>query len=569
MKYLCVHCDKRFEHEGEGKPRCPECMRVHGIEKIGKEAPDAERPKWLVPAVVAGVAAAIVAGYVIWARETPDTVSGEAPLRPLERSELLGHLRNLGARAEDELVRMLEAGEPVEQWAEEATDGAGSAGAKAEAIVEAIRERASKQAFVPWPTSSPRDTPIHGPARTLEALAQDGARKKLYPLEVAALAVAGLRAVGVDAMVADVYAFPGDRSPPDPSGHFGYYGVAVYQGEPGEGTPRLFDPYGGRGTEPEEDDVRVLTDVQAVGAALNHRAIHLLVNEGDSARAFELAQNALELDRRSPQIRSVRGAVLVVSGGSEEGAQEFEAAAQLRSDAPRHNNLAGLALAKQDVDRAAREVAAALERHPDFAGGHATLAAVHLSRDEVDESGAELRRAEELDPELPMLPMLWANYYLATHEAERAAEKAMEAVERRPHDWTVRLNAARVLRVAGRYDEMRRQAHRILEDAPAGQEQAVRQLIEQVLGPTALEEVAEELEDEEWAEGDLPNADFQLGGDSALLGGQDAPGPSLGGGGSLLGEGEEGGGPLLNLGDPSTLQLREPGSQLRLDLGEE
>src|SRR5690606_31170542 len=100
MKYLCVHCDKRFEHEGEGKPRCPECMRVHGIEKIGKEAPAAERPKWLVPAVVAGVAAAIVAGYVIWARETPDTVSGDAPLRPLEHSEILGHVRNLGARAE-------------------------------------------------------------------------------------------------------------------------------------------------------------------------------------------------------------------------------------------------------------------------------------------------------------------------------------------------------------------------------------------------------------------------------------------------------------------------------------
>lgn len=564
MKYLCVHCDERFEHEGEGKPRCPACMRVHGIEKVGPDPKAKERPKWLVPAVVAGVIAAVVAGYVVWARETPDTVSGDAPVEPLERSELLGYVRNAGAEVEDSLVGLLEADETIEGFAEEATGGAGSAVAKAEAVVEAIRARASAQAFVPWSTSSPRDTPLRGPVQTLEALREDGGRAKLYSLEVAALAVAALRAVGVPAMVADIYAFPGDRTPPDPSGHFGYYGIAVWQGEPGRGEPTILDPYGGRGTEPDADDVRVLSDVQVLGAALTHRAIHLLVHEGDSDRAFDLVQNALKLDRRSPHVRSVRGAVLLVSGGTEEGARELEAAAQLRPDAPRHNNLAGLALAQQDVERAAREVAAALERHPDFAGGHATLAAVHLARSEVDEAGTELRRAEELDPTLPTLPMLWANYHLATHEPDRAAEYAMQAIERRPHDWSVRLNAARVLRIAGRYDEMRRQARRILEDAPDGQERAVRQLIEQVLGPTALEEPLEE-EDLDW-EGDLPSPDFRLGEGSALLGGGD-DGPSLGGGTSLLGEEAEGGGPLRTMGDTSKLRLREPGSDLRLHLG--
>ena len=567
MKYLCVHCDKRFEHEGDDKPRCPECMRVHGIEKIGKTAAETrERPKWIVPAVVAGVAAAIVAGYVIWARETPDTVSGEVPMRPLERSELTGHIRANGAQVEDELVRILEADESVEDWAEEVAGDAASPNAKAEAVVEAIRARASKQAFVTWPTSSPRDTPIRGPSRALETLSEDGARAKLYPLEVAALTAAALRSLGVDAMIADIYAFPGDRSPPDPSGHFGYYGVAVYPNEPGEGDPKVFDPYGGRGTEPEDDEMRVLDDVAVVGAAVNHRAIHQLVHEGDSERAFELAQNALKLDRRSPAIRGVRGAVLVVSGGTEEGTQEFEAAAQLRPDAPRRNNLAGLALARQDLESAAREVAAALERHPDFAGGHATLAAVHLARSEIDQASAELGRAEELDPELAILPMLWANYFLATNETDRAAEKAMEAVEHRPHDWTVRLNAARVLRVAGRYDEMRRQARQILEDAPSGQEGAVRELIERVLGPTALEEPIEE---DGVAEGSLPSGDFQLGEGSALLG-EGASGPSLLGGSdgpSLLGDEDDGAG-LLNGDDPSTLRLREPGGGLRLDLNE-
>lgn len=564
MKYLCVHCDKRFEHEteGKGKVRCPECMRVHGIEKIGDAAAEAQRPKWLLPAVVAGVAAAIVAGYVIWARETPDTVSGDVPLRPLEHSELLGYVRASGARAEDALARMLESDEAVEDFAEEATAGAGTKVEKAEKMVEAIRARQSAQAFVRWQTSSPRDTPVRGPKQTLETLQEDGGRARLYSLEVAALAVAALRSVGVDAMVAEIYAFPGDRSPPDPSGHLGYFGVAVWDGEPGEGAPKIFDPYGGRGSAPEEDDTRVLNDAQVVAAALNHRAIHQLVHEGDSERAFELAQNALKLDRRSPSIRSVRGAVLVTSGGNQEGAQEFEAAAQIRPDAPRHNNLAGLALAQQDLERAAREVAAALEQHPDFAGGHATLAAVHLARSEVEESGAELRRAEELDPSLPMLPMLWANYYLATRDVDSAVEKAMEAIERRPHDWTVRLNAARVLRVAGRYDDMRREARQILADAPPGQEPAVRQLIEQVLGPTALEEPLGEEEELETAEGALPNPDFDLASDSMLLGGEG--GGSGGTAPSLLGDEE----PLLNMGDPSKLRLRDPGSDLQLDLSE-
>lgn len=188
----------------------------------------------------------------------------------------------------------------------------------------------------------------------------------------------------------------------------------------------------------------------------------------------------------------------------------------------------------------------------------------------MDQAEQELRRAEELDAELPILPMLWANYYAETGDLELAAEKAMEAIERRPHDWQNRLGAARILRLAGRYDEMRRQARQVLEDAPPGQEQAVRQLIEQMLGPTALEEP---LDDEELALDDerLPDGEFQLGEGSALLddegeldlGGE---GPSLGG--ESLGGGEAGGGPLLKLGDESTLRLREPGTDLRLDLSQ-
>ncbi len=569
MRYLCVHCDHRFEYDGEKKkPRCPECMRVGGVEKIRdeKKAKAKEQPKWVVPGGIAIVVAALVGGYFYWAHDAPVSVGDEVPMRPLSRGELEGHARRVGATVPEDRLDLFEASDAIEELGSSASGSSNAA--KAESIVDEIRERASAAAYVTWPTSAPRDTPVRTAARAYEKMAEDGAREKLYSLEVALVAASALRSAGVDAMLAEIYAFPNDRSPPDPSGHFGYFGIAVYDGEVGVGTPKIFDPYGGRGTEPEEDDYRVIDDLAVLGAFTNHLAIHTLVAEGEHDQAFDLSQEALSMDRRSPSIRSVRGVVLLTSGGTEEALEEFEAAAQLRRDAPRLNNLAGIALAQQDYDRAGRQVAAALEMHPDFAGGHATQAALEMAQGEMEAGREELEEAQRLDADLPILPMLWANYYMSTHELDRAAEMAMEAIERKPHDWQTRLSAAQILRAASNYDEMRRQAHAILEMVPSAQVPQVTQLIEQVLGPTALEEPLADDEDwdsEDWDDEEaaaLPDGDFQLGGGSSLLGDGEldlGEGPSLGG--------DLEGGSLLNPGETSTLRLG--GAQdLTLDLNE-
>jgi tetratricopeptide (TPR) repeat protein len=566
MRYLCVHCDHRFEYDGDKKkPRCPECMRVGGVEKIRdeKKSSSKEQPKWLVPGGVALVIAALAGGYFYWAHDAPVTVGDEVPLRPLSRGELEGHARRVGATVPEERLALFEADDALDDLGSSASGSSNTA--KAESIVEAIRARASATAYVTWPTSAPRDTPIRTATRAYERMAEDGAREKLYSLEVALVAAAALRSADVDAMIAEIYAFPNDRRPPDASGHFGYFGIAVYDGEAGEGTPKILDPYGGRGTEPEEDDYRVIDDLAVLGAFTNHLAIHTLVSEGEHDAAFELSQEALSMDRRSPSIRSVRGVVLLTSGGAEEALEEFEAAAQLRRDAPRLNNLAGIALAQQDLDRASRQVAAALEIHPDFAGGHATQAAIHLARSEMDAAQSELAEARELDPDLPILPMLWANYYMSTHDLERAADMALEAIERKPHDWQTRLSAAQILRAASNYDEMRRQARAIVEMVPSAQVPQVTELIEQVLGPTALEEPLDDEEwDEEWDEetAGLPDGEFQLGDGSSLLGDGEL---DLGGAPSLGADLE--GGSLLNSEETSTLRLGG-GGDLTLDLSE-
>ena len=565
-KYLCVHCDHRFDHEGEKKARCPKCMRVHGLEKISTADKSSGRPRWLVPAVVVSVLAAVVAGYAYWSG-LDDERADDGSLAPLGDSALAARVRKQGASVGD-LIGFLRKSDEIEAFAESAAGNADADDpvAAARAVVRAIRARASKQAFVPWSMGTPRATPLRNASRVVELIAEDGAREKLYPLEVAAFAVSALRSLDVDAMVAEAFAFPGDRSPPEPSGHFGYYVVAVYDGAVGEGEPTLLDPYAGRSNSPAVEDYRVLSDVEVVGAAVNHQAVYQLVQEGDQPKAFELSEAALKLDPHSAAVHTARGAIMLMllEGGGEEGIAEFESALQIRPDAPRHNNLAAIALMRQDIETAEREVAAALEQYRDFAAGHATLAAIHLARRETTEAERELQTAERLDPDLHNLAMLWANYYLATGDTERAAQRALEAIEARQHDPQARLGAARLLRAAGRYDEMREQARAVMEMTPDNQRDRVRMVIEQLLGPTVFDEPMDEGDDV--TAGSATDSPFQLDSDSTLLGGSGPGGP---GAPSLLEEPSllEGGGRPGGQG-PSLLGDSQSDFQLRLNVGE-
>jgi tetratricopeptide (TPR) repeat protein len=578
-RYLCVHCDNRFD-SAEPKPRCPKCMRVHGIEKLGSPKKEAvkEQPKWVLPVAIVAALALAAGGWAWWARRTPDAVQGDAPLRPLEPSELAGYVRKARAEARD-FSSLLVADEPLENFAAAAVRGKSGNVEKARGVVAAIRARASKRGFAPWSLTEPRDTPPRTAAKALELMMRDGARSKMYPLEVAAIAVAALRAEGVDAMLAEAFSFPGDQAPPDPSGHLGYFVVAVYPGEVGQGTPTLLDPYLGRSVAPAEGQYQVLTDVEAVGAAVNLRAVHLLVREGEAQRAFADSTNALRLAPRSAAVHGARGAILIASGGVDEGVREFEAAAEVRADAARRNNLAGIFLVKGDLERAEREVSAALQASPDFAGAHGTLAAIHLQRGESEEALRELETAKRLDPDLHTLSMLFANYYLVEGDIQEAIRYAEQGVARRPDDVQGHLMLGRLYKQANQYTGMRREAQRALEVAPEGQRDGVRTLIERVLGPTALEadplagdeDTGDAVDDvgagEDAADGEPGTGELQLGGGSRLLGG--GAGPS---GPSLLGGGEGGGGsePLRQGGDPSTLRLGESagGGGLHLNLNE-
>ena len=577
MRYLCVHCDKTFQHESEAKkPRCPTCMRVNGVEPVAAAAsPASKRPAWLWWAVAGVGLAAAGIGYAYWAGEAADSVDGEVPLAPLDRSAALGHLRSEGVDARD-FAGMLVPTDAIEEWAERAAGDASGAEGQARAIQQAIRERVEEGAFERWSFGVPRETPITTPERVLEWLGEDGAHHHLYPIEVAALMTSALRALDVNAMVAEAIRFPRDRTPPDPSGQLGYFVVAVYAGDAGEGEPTYFDPYGGRSAAPEES--RVLTDLQAIGAALGTKALHLLSRESDPERAIEHATQALRLDQRSPSLRAVRGAILLASGQVDQGVRELESAKQLRLDAPRRNLVAAIYLAPspfQDLEAANREITAALEEYPEFAPGRATLAAIHLARQETDLARSELAESERLDPQYHLLPQLWASYYVMSGDTARAIEYARASIAQNPADIQAHLLAARIYRQSAQYDLMRREAHEVIERTDPARRAEMTQVIHQLLGPTALEPLDDEEEltddellgdDEELELGDGEPGSMRL--DSPLLGGG---GPSLGGGGgggpSLLGDDQRLGGGAPGGGGGFQLGGGGGGGNLRLNLG--
>lgn len=558
--YLCVHCDHRFTHEGSGKLRCPKCMRKGGLEKVGGEAAT-QRPRWLLPALIAGALAAIGGGYAYWSSVTPKSVEGPAPVAVLDEATLRAYLRNAKADSE-ELGAILVASDGVEKFAEESTAQAETVEQKLAAIVEAIRAKAAEQAFVAWSMHAPQPAALRSPAQTLEVLQTPGGRAQLYPIEVATLAAAALRALDIQAMVAEAWAFEGDRQPPDPSGQLGYFIVAAYPERAGEGEPMLGDPFGGRATAPAEKAYRVLSDAQVAAAVLSTDALRLLVRENDTKGANAAVEKALRLDARAPYIRGVRAAVVLASGNIAEGVEELVAAAQIRSDAPRHHNLARVYVAQGDMSQASIEVAAALKEHPDYAAAHATLAAILLQQQEVERARQELEAASRFDPEFHLLSILWAGIHLQQGDVAQAVERAKQAVKRRDYDVQTRLQAAQIFRAAGEYALMRDQARAVLELTPEEQKQPVREQLLAMLGPTVFDEnIIEPLD--EGDELELPSPDFELGREPGLfgddeggltLGGAD-PGAGLGGandGQLRLGGGDSSGGFGAGLGGSDT-----------------
>jgi tetratricopeptide (TPR) repeat protein len=550
MRHLCVHCDEQFELAPDQEVRCPKCMRVHGIRALGaapaSEPKRARKPGLWAVLVVLLLGAGGTGAYVLWQREQhPDAVA--LATQPLGQRVVQRELERRGVSA-DTQVHLLDADGTVESFATRATAGAGSPADKARAVVKALRARAQVQAFVAWSLADPREGPSLVAAETAKAIEKDGARKQLYPLEVAALGVSALRTAGVPAMLVEAFAWPGERVPLDPSGRFGYFAIGLPEGK----SWRVFDAYGGRAEQATCAECTQLGDLEAIGAALSLRATQRLANNEDPARALRDADAAIKLLPGSASVRGARGAVLLANGANEAGQSELEAAAQMRSDGPRKNNLAMLALALGDGERAAREIAQVLEQQPEYALAHVTLAQVQLATGERDQARAELDKAESLDPHIPLIPLTRAQYFAVDNQNDQAVAEARRAAQARPNDPQVHLLLARIYRQAGQYGAMRAEARTVMTLVPAELSTRTHELVEHLLGPTAFEpDVAAD------SASSAPSNSGQLDGPAAAAG--DAPHLQL-----HAPQAAPSAGTLQPGSTAPRLRLQDPGSGLKL-----
>jgi tetratricopeptide (TPR) repeat protein len=483
MRYLCVHCDHRFEAD-EAPKRCPSCMRATGVQPVRDEPVAVKSSRsWRGPVIGVVAVLAAVGGYFALGRR-PDA-GDHAVVGPMSESQLEDALEKASAQPR-ELAKFLVADASVREWAQQTAGNAKTPYDKAEALMRNIRARASALAFVPWSLGEPRSTAIAERAQlTLASLQKDRGRAELYPLEVAALMTAALRSLDVPAQIAELISVDGERAPLDPSGYFGYFAVAVYAGEPGLGTPRLFDPYGGRALSA---GVRssVLSDPQTLGAALAIRSLHESSYLADPRKALESTSAAIQLAGTLPSVRTARAMAVISARQVEQGLAELNAARQLRADAPRLHNIGSVELLTGDAEQATKDLNAAVEKSPDFAAAHATLGSLALMRGDSEQAKSELEAAERLAPDLSMIAWAQAEQLFRSGDRDQALEVARRALAARP-SFDARLRMGVLLRQATRFDELRALTAELLKMTPAYRQSDVKEMIQQAFGPAALD----------------------------------------------------------------------------------
>lgn len=523
-------------------------MRKGGLENL-PEAGERPRRVGLAIAAALAVVAAIGGGYALWMSRAPSRVEGDPPLEPLAIDETRGYMANAGVESTTHSDLLVES-EAAEKLAQRIRGG--SAVEKARSLARYAKERRKAGAFEPWSFAVPRREEPLTHSEVVSALARDGKKAHLYPLELAALAVAALRTEEVPAMLAEVWAYPDERAPLDPSGQLGYYAVAVYSDEVGEGEPEIVDVYGGRDAKPSPESFRVLNDVQAVSAALVSRAQHALHVDANGGQALRVVEDALELDPRSPSARVTRAMVLVAAQGVEEAKRELESAVSIRGDAPRRVALSSVYVLERDLDRAEREIRAAIEERPGYGIAYLRLAAVQMERGDTSLARESLEEAERIGAAVPELPLLFAQYHVVVGEHDLARARARETLERFGGSWQVQLMAAQIFRATGDDDEMRRAVRAALEAVPEARRDRVREQITQSMGAEALEP---------------PDEDETAAGGLELRLGEGAEVPALTGDLELQG-GAADEGPVMMMGDPSDYHLLGPNDRLQLRLGE-
>lgn len=469
MQYRCTSCKEVFDVPEGDRARCPKCLRIHDVVAIEKPSSKVSRHRG--PIIFFSIIAVGVGAYAAWylsqeEEETDDEVPVE--IGPLSVDDLRSQLKRRNVK-QSEIVVPFESSKELDAFARKATHGAASVEEKAESLHEAVRALLdeNKELYV---SIAPRAISPLTPTKTLERL-QGEEEFHPYSYELAALMVASCRAVGVPAVLAEVYQFEATKRPADASGTQGYFAAAVPRGEGSSyRRPIFYDPASGRSGDSAAGDADVLNDLEAVSAFLTLKALDLVARSGDRAGAEQFATLAVRLRPGGATARAARGTVRMLAGTSElelgAALEDYEQALRNRPDPQRKVLVARILLAMSQPARAEELVRSALTDAEEFAAAHGLMGVIHVARQNFEEAQASLDQAERLEPRDPHIALLWVQYHIGQQDLATASEVARAVVDRVPNDPQPRLLLAQVLYQDARYGAAEEQFRELIRRNP-------------------------------------------------------------------------------------------------------
>lgn len=455
MNYLCSHCSTEFSTEDK-TPRCPVCLRKHGLlpaDQASAKAESAKKDKDVPPEktkassegsffrkwlwlLAAGVCVVVVgAGVLIWYKTRSKPSKSSLPPRPgLGRASpevLIKHLAHNGLGS---FPLPFEPDDRIKGWVK-GIEGKDLA-ARARALLGKLNRLKAPDG--PLVVVKPSELKPKGPltASGLLALVQAGSDKKekIHALsyELACLFLAAARAAGMKAVLAELHKIKGLSGPADPSGRSGRFGVALFEKSELQKKPDIVvDPVAHELDTATEYDL--LDDLTAVAYSLNLKSHSLMgSNNPDAAALFIRA--ARELGRASATIQCGAGTALLALGGIDMALSSLHAAVAIRDDAPRHLCLAIGYLATRQVSKALSELSSATRLDPGYAEAYVEHARLLVDLGQPDKAEELLDRAEQARKGLRSVKVLKAVLMAVRGSIESAVERLDALVQAKPDD---------------------------------------------------------------------------------------------------------------------------------------